>query len=119
MALTNRAAQNLNRRKLEVVSDVLENGKRVLTVDVTRAEGTVTATGTKLDATTLTNEIKSIVQSTSGGSATTAITQCECDKSTKIATTEFVWNVLISLGLNKIIHNHNSSGGSGNIETDT
>lgn len=111
MAFQNRQAEHLNRKKLTVVSESTNsNGTKVLTVDVERADGNVSVPGTPLTAENLTAEIKALIsQNTSAG--LTAKTQCTCDYSTKIATTQFVWDVLTALGYTKINHSSSSSSG--------
>lgn len=117
MAFVDRQGSNLNRKKLKVVSETIENGQKVITVDVERADS-ATSNGTKLNAQSLTDAIKEIIRSeTSSNSSTTTVTQCECDYSNNVATTAFVWDVITALGLDKITHNHSnytsSSGSSG------
>lgn len=117
MGFVDRQGSNLNRKKLKVVSETTENGQKVITVDVERADS-ATSNGTKLDADSLTKAVKEIIQSeTSSNSLSTAVTQCECDYSNNVATTAFVWDVITALGLDKIVHNHSnytsSSGSSG------
>lgn len=116
MAFENREAEHLNRKRLNVVGVPTKdaNGNIVsLVVDVTREEGSVTKEGTALTAEALTREIEQIVsEKTQNGQE--AIKQCVCDYSNKVATTSFVWDVLMSLGFDKIYHNHNTNtGGSG------
>lgn len=118
MAFQNRQADHLNRKKLTVVSQTTNsNGNTVFTVDVERAEGNVQATGTALTAENLNAEIQALMQQNT--SSSTASTQCTCDSSTKVATTQFVWNVLTALGLTKINHNHTdyTGGGGGGSES--
>lgn len=125
MGFVDRQGLNLNRKKLKVVSETTENGQKVITVDVERADS-ATSNGTKLDADSLTKAVKEIIQSeTSSNSLSTAVTQCECDYSNSVATTAFVWDVITALGLDKITHNHSnytgssSSGGSSSDSSDT
>lgn len=110
MALENRVAENLGRKRLNVVGIEKDSQGNIvsLTVDVVRAEGQVSNQGTALTAEALNAEIEAKVNAavTSLGQ-TTAQTQCTCDSSTKIATTEFVWDVLEAIGVTKITHNHN------------
>ena len=104
MAFQNRQAEYLNRKKLIVRDTVKDSSGNIssLIVDVERAEGKVSVQGTPLDADTLNAEIRSAVQS--------MVSSVGYDSSQKVATTEFVWNVLIALGHTKI--NQPSSGGS-------
>ena len=125
MGFVDRQGSNLNRKKLKVVSETTENGQKVITVDVERADS-ATSNGTKLDADSLTKAVKEIIQSeTSSNSLSTAVTQCECDYSNSVATTAFVWDVITALGLDKITHNHSnytgssSSGGSSSDSSGT
>lgn len=125
MGFVDRQGLNLNRKKLKVVSETTENGQKVITVDVERADS-ATSNGTKLDADSLTKAVKEIIQSeTSSNSLSTAVTQCECDYSNSVATTAFVWDVITALGLDKITHNHSnytgssSSGGSSSDSSGT
>lgn len=115
MAFQNRVASNINRKRLEVVGQPTKDASGNITslvVDVIRADGPVSNEGTPLTAEKLNEEIAAEVQRASSNGAT-ALTQYECDYSTKVATTQFVWNVLTALGLTKIEHNHNSyTGGS-------
>ncbi len=112
MAFQNRQAEYLNRKKLIVRDTVKDSSGNIssLIVDVERAEGKVSVQGTPLDADTLNAEIRSAVQSMVSSVGPTASTQAVYDSSQKVATTEFVWNVLIALGHTKI--NQPSSGGS-------
>ncbi len=112
MAFQNRQAEHLNRKKL-IVQDVNKDssGNIVsLTVDVERAEGNVTVEGTALTADNLNAEIKAAVDAIVSSVGPTAPTQKSYDSSTKVATTEFVWNVLTALGFTQI--GMPSSGGS-------
>lgn len=114
MAFQNRQAEHLNRKKL-IVKDIVKdsNGNIVsLTVDVERAEGNVTVAGTALTADNLNAEIRAAVNAVVSGVGPTATTQKTYDSSTKVATTEFVWNVLTALGHTKINAPSSSSGGS-------
>lgn len=117
MAFENREGANLNRKKLTVISQTTVNGKTVMTVDVERADN-ASKTGTALTAENLEREIKELVRKNSGAVGATAETKCVCDRSSSIATTQFVWDVLTALGLTKINHNHsNIGGGSGGVES--
>lgn len=119
MAFQNRQAEHLNRKKL-IVCDVVKdtNGNILsLTVDVERAEGNVTVEGTALTADNLNAEIKAAVDAVVSSVGPTAPTQKSYDSSTKVATTEFVWNVLTALGHTKI--NAPSSGGSSSDSSGT
>lgn len=112
MAFQNRQGSNLNRRKLTVINEVTENGKKVMTVDVERADSAYSQ-GTALTAENLNKEIIALIKENGGVSGATATTKCVCDRSSSVATTQFVWDVLTALGLTKINHNHNDySGGS-------
>ncbi|MDE7162148.1 MAG: hypothetical protein K2N65_05255 [Anaeroplasmataceae bacterium] len=113
MAFQNRRAEHLNRKKL-IVRDITNdsNGKlSSLIVDVERAEGEVSVEGTALTAETLNAEIRNIVQSMASTSPT-AQTQAVYDSSNKVATTEFVWNVLNALGYGKLTSSSNDTGGT-------
>lgn len=114
MAFQNRVGSNLNRRKLTVQNQTTENGKTVMIVDVERADSAFIQ-GTQLTAESLNREIIKLIESHGGASGATAETQCICDRSNSVATTQFVWEVLVALGLHKINHNHDSgsSGSSG------
>lgn len=115
MAFQNRQAEHLNRKKL-IVQDVNKDssGNIVsLTVDVERAEGNVITEGTALTAENLNYEIRQAVNEIIPSIGNTAVTQKTYDSSTKIATTEFVWNVLVSLGLANVDNSGSSSGSSG------
>ncbi len=112
MAFQNRQGSNLNRRKLTVISQATVNGNTVMTVDVERADSAYTQ-GTALTAENLNNEIIALIKANGGAGGATATTKCVCDRSSSVATTQFVWDVLIALGLTKINHNHDDfSGGS-------
>ena len=113
MSFIDRQGSNLNRRKLKVVSETTENGQKVITVDVERADS-VYQEGTRLNAQSLTDAVKDIIENESSLKGATAVTQCACDYGNNVATTKFVWDVLIALGLDKIAHDHtvNSGGGS-------
>lgn len=104
MAFQNRQAEHLNRKRL-IVRDINKDssGNIVsLTVDVERAEGNVTVEGTALTAENLNAEIKAAVEAIVSSVGPTAPTQKSYDSSTKVATTEFVWNVLTALGHDQI-----------------
>ncbi len=110
MAFQNRQAEHLNRKKL-IVKDIIKDssGNIVsMTVDVERAEGNVTVAGTALTADNLNAEIKAAVDAVVSSVGPTAPTQKSYDSSTKVATTEFVWNVLTALGHTKINDPNNS-----------
>lgn len=112
MAFQNRQAEHLNRKKL-IVRDITNdsNGNlESLIVDVERAEGKVSVEGTALNADTLNAEIRNIVESLNSGIAPTAQTQAVYDSSNKVATTEFVWNVLNALGHTKVDTSSSSNG---------
>lgn len=111
MAFQNRQGSNLNRRKLTIISRTTENDKTVLLVDVERADSAFIQ-GTQLTAETLNKEIIKLIESHGGASGATAETQCVCDCSDSVATTQFVWDVLMALGLTKINHNHTDYSGS-------
>lgn len=114
MAFQNRQAEHLNRKKL-IVHDIVKDisGNIVsLTVDVERAEGNVTVEGTALTAENLNAEIKAAVDAVVSSVGPTAPTQSVYDNSSKVATTEFVWNVLVALGHTKLNQPGSSSGGS-------
>ena len=114
MAFQNRQAEHLNRKKL-IVRDISKdtNGNIVsLIVDVERAEGNVTVEGTALTADNLNAEIKAAVAAVVSNVGPTAPTQKSYDSSTKVATTEFVWNVLTALGHTKINAPSSGSGSS-------
>lgn len=119
MAFQNRQAEHLNRKKL-IVKDIVKDssGNIVsLTVDVERAEGNVTVAGTALTADNLNAEIKAAVDAVVSSVGPTATTQKSYDSSTKVATTEFVWNVLTALGFTQISAPSSSSGGSSSSES--
>lgn len=121
MAFQNRQAEHLNRKKL-IVKDIVKDssGNIVsLTVDVERAEGNVTVPGTALTADNLNAEIKAAVDAVVSSVGPTATTQKSYDSSTKVATTEFVWNVLTALGFNQISAPSSSSGSSSSDSTGT
>lgn len=111
MAFQNRVGSNLNRRKLTVQNQTTENGKTVMIVDVERADSAFIQ-GTQLTAESLNREIIKLIESHGGASGATAETQCICDRSNSVATTQFVWDVLMALGLTKINHNHTDYSGS-------
>lgn len=120
MAFQNRQAEHLNRKRMTVVNETTNSsGKKVLTVDVERAEGNVYAQGTPLTAENLKAEIKALIKENTTAVGATATTQCECDYSDKLATTKFVWDVLTALGLTKIYHNHNNYNGGGSGSSGT
>lgn len=114
MAFQNRQGTNLNRKKLTVISEATENGNKVFYVDIDRADN-ATSQGTALTAENLNKEIIALIKANGGVGGGTATTKCVCDRSSSVATTQFVWDVLTALGLTKINHNHNdySSGSSG------
>lgn len=119
MAFQNRQGSNLNRRKLTVVNETTESGKKVFYVDVARADS-ASSQGTALTAENLNREIVNLIKANGGAGGGTAETKCVCDRSSSIATTQFVWDVLTALGLTKINHNHsNYSGGSSGGDTNT
>ncbi|MDE5565954.1 MAG: hypothetical protein K2H02_00230 [Anaeroplasmataceae bacterium] len=111
MAFQNRQGSNLNRRKLTVISQTTVNGKTVMLVDVERADSAFIQ-GTQLTAESLNREIIDLIKKNGGASGTTAETKCVCDRSSSVATTQFVWDVLMALGLTKINHNHSDYSGS-------
>ena len=118
MALKNRVADNINRRKLNVVNTSYDASGNItsLTVDVIRNEGNVSSEGTPLTAESLNAEITEVVKKVvSSGSI--AETKCECDYSNSVATTAFVWDVLTALGFLRKYHNHDTGGGSGSSGT--
>ena len=112
MAFQNRQGSNLNRKKLTVINQTTENGKQVMIVDVERSDGAYSQ-GTALTAENLNKEIIALIKANGGAGGGTATTKCVCDRSSSVATTQFVWDVLTALGLTKINHNHSDySGGS-------
>lgn len=115
MAFQNRQAEHLNRKKLTVRDLVKDSSGNIisLTVDVERAEGKVSVEGTALNADTLNAEIKNAVESMVSAIGPTAPTQAVYDSSQKVATTEFVWQVLTALGHTKINQPSSSGDSSG------
>ncbi|MDE6013849.1 MAG: hypothetical protein K2O05_01085 [Anaeroplasmataceae bacterium] len=110
MAFQNRVSEYPNRKKMTVVSESTNtSGQKVLTVDVERAEGRVSSVGTALDADSLNAEVKAIVENTLKVNEPIGVTHPAYDCSCNLATTEFVWKVLIALGHDKI--NGPSTGG--------
>lgn len=115
MAFQNRQAEHLNRKKLTVIDLVKDSSGNIISliVDSERAEGNVITEGTALTAENLNYEIRQAVNEIIPSIGNTAVTQKTYDSSTKIATTEFVWNVLVSLGLANVDNSGSSSGSSG------
>lgn len=115
MAFQNRQAEFLNRKKLNVLSIEKNSSGEItsLTVDIFRDEGKVINEGTALTAENLNSEIAAAVANVVSTMGPTAWTQSVYDCSTKVATTEFVWNVLVALNHTKL-KNPNTGGGSGN-----
>lgn len=111
MSLVNRQGSNLNRKKItiESVTNGLNQGS-VIYANIERADSPTTV-GTELTAQNLENAIVNIVNERipTTTSTTIGVTQCVCTSDSSVATTEFVWNVLTALGLNKINHNHTST----------
>lgn len=103
MAFQNRETQYPNRKKMTVIEDYYEGDKRILKVDVERAEGMVEKEGTQLTADALNNEILLAVNNARQNMQTEGVTQRIYDCSNKTATTEFVWNVLMQLGFIKLV----------------
>lgn len=121
MAFLNRKSAFPSRRKLEVRS-VEKNGSGEIvsmTVDVIRAEGQIQSEGTPLTAESLNAAVLDLIESKMSQVSTQATTQHIYTSNTTVATTEFVWNVLTSLGYNKPNPNPNpgSGGGSGSSGT--
>lgn len=115
MAFQNRQAEHLNRKKLTVIDLVKDSSGNIISliVDSERAEGNVITEGTALTAENLNYEIRQAVNEIIPSIGNTAVTQKTYDSSTKIVTTEFVWNVLVSLGLANVDNSGSSSGSSG------
>lgn len=115
MSLTNRVSSVANKR---LIKELDSNGNVVNSyyAIVERADG-ASQGGTALTAENLQAEIVSLINQNTPSSIV-ATTQCECDCSTNVATTAFVWNVLTALGLTRISHNHTNYEGGGSSGSD-
>ena len=117
MSLINRVSGVANKRRikrLDSSGSVIESYCALI-----EREDDATQEGTALTASSLEEAINSAVIANAAIVTTTAATQCECDCSTKVATTAFVWNVLTALGLTKISHNHTNYEGGGSSGSDS
>lgn len=103
MGFKNRKSEFPNRRKLSVTSieKNLQGEIVSITVDISRAEGMVESEGTPLNADVMNALVIDLVESRLSEikNTTDAVTQPVYVKNSKIATTKFVWDVLVSLGL--------------------
>lgn len=104
MAFENRVSQYPNRKRLSIVSTIKDSSGNITgyIVDEIREEGIITKTGTALTAENIINEINNVVEAYLEENQVAGSTQPVYDSSLAIATTEFVWNVLIALGHVKI-----------------
>lgn len=115
MSLVNRKMSNPNKKLIKQL-DSSGNVVSSYYALVERADG-ASQSGTALTAENLEAEIVSLINKNTP-STITATTQCECDCSTNVATTAFVWNVLTALGLTRISHNHTNYEGGSSTDSD-